>query len=77
MTSLLTRVLKEGSVGDDVYGVKRTVCRALDAHDHGRRLAALEADDATAKRTFGIYFKKQVNDVRALKIGRASCRERV
>ena len=66
MTSLLTRVLKDGSVGDDVYGAKRTVCRALDAHDHGHRLAALEADDPTAKRTFGVFFKRQVNDVRAL-----------
>lgn len=66
MSSLLTRVLKDGCVGDDVYGVKRTVCRALDAHDHGHRLAALEADDASAKRTFGVFFKRQVNDVRAL-----------
>ena len=66
--SLLTRILRYTSsnlmVGDDVYGVKRTVCRALDANDHGRRLAALEADDAAAKRTFGPYFKQQVNDVR-------------
>lgn len=66
MSSLLTRVLKDGVVGDDVYGVKRTVCRALDASDRGHRLAALEADDAQAKRTFGVYFKRQVNDVRAL-----------
>lgn len=64
MTSLLTRVLKDGSVGDDVYGVKRTVFRALDASDKGRRLAALEANDAAVKRTFGVFFKRQVNDVR-------------
>lgn len=49
-----------------MYGVKRTVCRALDAHDHGHRLKALEADDAAAKRTFGVFFKRQVNDCRKL-----------
>lgn len=59
-------MLKDGCVGDDVYGAKRTIARALDAHDHGNRLKALEADDAAAKRTFGVYFKKQVNDCRAL-----------
>jgi len=44
----------------------------LDAHDHGHRLAALEADDPTAKRTFGVFFKRQVNDVRALMAFRLS-----
>lgn len=67
VSSLLTRVLKEGvTPGDDVYGVKRSVCRALDAHDSGRRLAALEADDAAAKRTFGVFFTKQVKQCRKL-----------
>jgi hypothetical protein len=66
MASLLTRVLKNGSVGDDVYGVKRSVCRALDAHDHGHRLTALEADEPAAKRTYGAFFDVLVLDVRAL-----------
>jgi hypothetical protein len=66
MASLLTRVLREGSVGNDVYGCKRSVCRALDAHDHGHRLAALEAESASVKRTFGPFFKIQVNQCRKL-----------
>lgn len=67
MTSLLTRVLREGvTPGDDIYGVKRSVCRALDAHDSGHRLAALEADEPLVKRTFGPFFKKQVNQCRKL-----------
>ena len=65
MASLLTRVLREGvTPGDDIYGVKRSVCRALDAHDSGHRLAALEADEPLAKRTYGPFFKKQVNQCR-------------
>jgi len=64
--SLLTRLLREGTVGDDVYGVRRSVCRALDAHDHGHRLAELEGKPPNVKRTFGPYMKISVNDTRKL-----------
>lgn len=63
-TSLLTRTLKQGDVGDDVYGVHRSVARLLDAHDHGNRLAQLENNSPAAKRTFGPAFKIDVNKAR-------------
>lgn len=64
--SLLTRTLFLGKVGDDVYGVKRSVCRALDAHDHGHRLKELESKSPSVKRTFGAFFVKDVNRCRKM-----------
>jgi len=50
--------------GDDVYGVKRTVCRALDANDRGHRLRELETKSATVKRSYGAFFVRDVNKCR-------------
>jgi hypothetical protein len=66
MQSLLTRTLRLGSVGDDVYGSRRTVCRMLDAGDHGHRLKELETKKPSVKRTFGPYYVKDVNKARKL-----------
>jgi hypothetical protein len=66
MQSLLTRTLRLGSVGDDVYGSRRTVCRMLDAGDHGHRLKELETKKPSVKRTFGPFFVKDVNKARKL-----------
>lgn len=65
--SLLTRTLSlkvPRMTGDDVYGVRRSVCRALDSNDHGQRLKELETKSASVKRTFGPYFALDVNRCR-------------
>ena len=62
--SLLTRTLSLNSFGDDVYGVKRSVYRLLDAGDGGKRLKELEAKGPSTKRRYGPFFLKDVNKAR-------------
>lgn len=50
--------------GDDVYGVKRSVLRLLDALDHGQRLKELETKSPATKRRYGAYFVIDVNKAR-------------
>ncbi len=66
--SLLTRTLKAPMVGDDIYGVKRTVYRLLDAGDHKQRLKALEKQPLAMRRTFGAPpgFASRVREARIM-----------
>ena len=62
---LLTRTLTVGSYGMDVDGVKRTVYRALDKADGGTRLKTHMAKPLTVRRTFGLFFRGDVNTLKA------------
>jgi len=64
MVSLLTRTLKLNTFGSDVFGVKRSVYRLLDAGDGGRRLRDLETKGPATKRRYGPFFLKDVNAAR-------------
>ena len=68
MTAKLTRALRVGCVGDDVFAAKRMVARYLRDKEALKLLArAARGDDKRAllvARTFGPYFAIKVNKVR-------------
>lgn len=59
--SKLTRTLSLNAYGKDVDGVKRSVYRGLDKQDGGKRLKAHNSKLGTVRRTFGVFFRKDVN----------------
>lgn len=62
--SLLTRTLSVGSYGKDVDAAKRVVYRALDQILGGQRLKAHMSKPLKVRRTFGPFFRSDVNKLR-------------
>lgn len=62
--SLLTRTLSLGSYGKDVDAAKRVVYRGLDSIDGGRRLKKHMEQPLKVRRTFGPFFRTDVNRLR-------------
>ncbi len=65
MASLLTRTLSVGSYGKDVDGSKRAAYRALDKGDGGTRLKTHMSKSLSVRRTFGAFFRSDVNRLKA------------
>lgn len=63
--TLLARTLAVGSRGKDVDAAKRAVYRGLDKLDGGRRLKAHMRQPLAVRRTFGPFFRRDVNRLRA------------
>jgi len=61
----LTRTLAVGSFGKDVDGVKRSVYRGLDKGDGGTRLKTHMGKSLRVRRTFGLFFRSDVNRLKA------------
>lgn len=61
----LTRTLAVSSYGKDVDGAKRSVYRALDKDDGGQRLKTHMSKSLSVRRTFGAFFRSDVNRLKA------------